>query len=461
VNEEDFTGYRGVAKSVLKQMNTRVWADVEVTSVRGKFIGTILPRDASLDDKFIVLKLRNGYDIGIKADTISNVKEYDYKKPNYKIPEKEFPYDNRKPDISLLGTCGTIAGWIDYRTGAVMPAFSPGELYSSVPELADICNLSTKKLFGILSENMGAEEYKILAKSIADEIKKGVQGVMIEHGTDTLHNTGAILSFMIQNPPVPIVILGSQRSPDRPSSDTTHNLLNSAKASAYCDIAEVMICMPGPTSDTCSLLHRGTRVKKMHSSYRSAFRTIGDIPLAIVEPDGFKYLRNDYNRRRTDTNLILKANFEEKVAIVHYYPNIQPDIIYSLIDNGYKGIIIAGTGLGHVNKPLYPALQKAIEKNILVFMTVQTIWGYVQMYTYGTGRDLLNIGVVPLNNMLPEVAYAKLSWALGTAGSLDEVRELMLTPIAGEMTQREQINGYAVLQGGLPEVDKFLAHHFQ
>jgi len=194
----------------------------------------------------------------------------------------------------------------------------------------------------------------------------------------------------------------------------------------------------------------------MHSSYRSTFRTIGDIPLAIVTPKEFKYLRKDYNKRRKDRDVMVDTSFEEKVAIVYYYPNMMPDMIESLIDHKYKGIVIAGTGLGHVNKPLYEPLKRAIEEGIAVYMTVQTLWGYVQMYVYETGRDLLKIGVIPAENTLPEVAYMKLAWALGHTSNLDEVKKIMLTPIAGEITEREPHNGYIILQGGLPEVDEFV-----
>ena len=138
---------------------------------------------------------------------------------------------------------------------------------------------------------------------------------------------------------------------------------------------------------------------------------------------------------------------------------MKPDIIDSLIDNGYRGIVIAGTGLGHVNKPLYPALKRARGKNIAVYMTVQTLWGYVQMYVYDTGRDLMDIGVIPAANMLPEVAYIKLCWALGQTDNPEEVKKIMLTPIANEITEREPSNGYLIFQGGLPEVEEFIAKY--
>ena len=457
--KDDYRGYQGKALETLACYGAMVWSDVIVTTDTGSFTGIILPRSETADPLHIVLKLNSGYNVGVAADSVRSITIHGRKEAHYKIPEKEFPYDPAKPRVKLLGTGGTIASRLDYRTGAVIPAFSPGELYGSVPELADICNLETEKLYGVFSENMGPEQWIGTAQAIGREIEKGVQGVVIGHGTDTMHHTAAILSFMVQNSPVPIVMVGSQRSSDRPSSDAALNLMHSVKTAAESDIAEVMVCMFGPTSDEYGLLHRGTRVRKMHSSYRSTFRTIGDIPIAMVSRDKITPLRQDYKRRRDDRNVIINTAFEEKVSIVYYYPNMKPDIIDSLIDNGYRGIIIAGTGLGHVNKPLYPALKRAHEKNVAVYMTVQTLWGYVQMYVYDTGRDMMELGVVPSANMLPEVAYMKLGWALGQTDNLAKVREIMMTPIAGEITEREPSNGYLIFQGGIPEVEEFISRY--
>ncbi len=453
---EDYKGYRDPAKAVLIKHNVRVWSEVEMRTTRGSFVGTILPRSETSDNKHIVIKLANGYNIGILSDTVEKIEEQSYKEAIYKIPEKEFPTDPKKPNITLLGTGGTIASRLDYRTGAVIPAFSPGELYGSVPELADYCNLSTEKLFGVFSENMGPVQWIRLAEAIGEAVENGVDGIVIGHGTDVMHHTAAILSFMVQDSPVPIVMVGSQRSSDRPSSDAALNLIHAVNTAGKSDIAEVVVSMFGPTSDQYGLLHRGTRVRKMHSSYRSTFRTIGDIPLAMVDREKITPLRSDYKKRRKDRNVKINTAFEEKVSIVYYYPNMQPDIIDSLIDNGYRGIVIAGTGLGHVNKPVYKALERAQKKGVAVYMTVQTLWGYVQMYVYETGRRLMELGVIPGANMLPEVAYVKLCWALGQTDDLDKVKEIMLTSIAGEITEREPYNGYLIYQGGIPEVEEFL-----
>jgi len=430
LDNSSYKGYRGKALSALKNFKALVWSDVILKTAEGSYKGIILPRSETADDKHIVLKMPIGYNIGIAARKIEDIIIKGRKEAHYKIPEKDFPVDPGKPKVKLLGTGGTIASRLDYRTGAVIPAFSPGELYGSVPELADYCNLETEKLYGVFSENMGPEQWIGTAKKIGEEIEKGVDGIVIGHGTDVMHHTAAILSFMVQNSPVPIVMVGSQRSSDRPSSDAALNLIHAVKTAAESDIAEVMVCMFGPTSDIYGLLHRGTRVRKMHSSYRSTFRTIGDIPIAKVDKEKITPLQSDYKKKRKDKNVIINPVFEEKVSIVYYYPNMQPDIIDSLIDNGYRGIVIAGTGLGHVNKPLYPALKRAQEKGVAVYMTVQTLWGFVQMYVYETGREMLQLGVIPAANMLPEV---------------------------GEITEREPSNGYLIYQGGLPEVDEFVS----
>ncbi len=451
-----FKGYKGKALSCLKKFEVRVWSETQIESTRGAFKGIILPRSENDDDWHLVLKLGNGYNVGIDVKTIKNMKEIGYKEAHYKIPEKEFPFSKEKPNVKLFGTGGTIASRLDYRTGAVIPTFSPGELYGAVPELADICNLTTEKLFAVFSENMGPEQYIFLAKAIGQEIENGIDGIVIGHGTDTMHHTASALAFMVQNSPVPIVMVGSQRSSDRPSSDAALNLIHATTTAAHSDIAEVMVCMFGSTSDEYGLLHRGTRVRKMHSSYRSTFRTIGDTPLATVEKDKITHLRQDYNKRRKDNHVDIHPYFEERVSLIYYYPNMHRDIIDSLVDNGYRGIVIAGTGLGHVNKPIYPAIERAVKKNVAIYMTVQTLWGYVHMFVYDTGRDLISKGIIPTDNMLPEVAYIKLSWALGQTDDLHKVKEIMLTPIDNEITEREPYNGFLIFQGGIPEVEEFL-----
>ncbi len=459
---DELKGYKGRARARLAELGVRVWSEVRLVNDAGSvFEGVILPRSETFDDLHIVIKMRNGYNIGVHVDRVASVTELGYKEAVYKIPEKEFPARPALPKVTLLGTGGTIASRLDYRTGAVIPAFTPGELYGAVPELADICNLTTKKLFGVFSENMAKEQYVALARAIGDEIAGGADGIVIGHGTDTMGHTAAILSFMVQDSPVPIVLVGSQRSSDRPSSDAALNLIHSVRAAAYGDIAEVVICMFGPTSDRYGLLHRGTRCRKMHSSYRSTFRTIGDVPLAMVSRDSFTYLNKEYRPRDAGRKVVVDPAYDDRTTIVYYYPGMHPDLVDALVEKGYHGIVIAGTGLGHVNKPLYPALKRAIAAGVHVVMAVQTLWGYAQMYVYDTGRDLLDLGIVPLENMLPETALMKLSWVLGHTRDHAEVMRMMRRPVSHEITEREPHNGYLIMQGGLPETEEWIKAHWK
>lgn len=459
---DDMKGYKGRSQARLLEHGIRVWSEVRVTNDAGSiFEGVILPRSETLDDEHIVIKMKNGYNVGVHVDRLASVVKLGHKEAVYKIPEREFPVRPNMPKVTLLGTGGTIASRLDYRTGAVIPAFTPGELYGAVPELADICNLTTLKLFGVFSENMASEQYIALAQAIGQEIEAGTDGIVIGHGTDTMGHTAAVLSFMVQDSPVPIVLVGSQRSSDRPSSDAALNLIHAVRTAAYGDIAEVQICMFGPTSDRYGLLHRGTRCRKMHSSYRSTFRTVGDIPLAMVSRDSFNYLTRQYRRRDLSRKVKIDPVYDDRTTILYYYPGMRPDLVDSLVANGYRGIVIAGTGLGHVNKPLYPALKRAVEAGVHVVMTVQTLWGYAQMYVYDTGRDLMDLGVVPLDNMIPETALMKLSWVLGHTNDHDDVLKMMRESVSHEITPREPHNGYVIMQGGLPETEEYIASHWK
>jgi glutamyl-tRNA(Gln) amidotransferase subunit D len=449
-------GYRGAAREALRRHGVRVWSEAVVRTTRGTFRGIVLPRSRTADDAHVVLKLESGYNVGLAIDRVESMEEIGHREVEYRIPHREAPVRPGLPRVKLFGTGGTIASRLDYRTGAVMPAFSPGELYGAVPELAEICNLETEKVYGVLSENMGPEHWIGLAEVIGAEIERGVDGIVVGHGTDTMHYTAAALSFMVQDPPVPIVMVGSQRSSDRPSSDAALNLIHATRAAAESDVAEVLVCMFGPTSDQYGLLHRGTRVRKMHSSTRSTFRTIGDIPVAMVDRGEILPLRDDHAVRDPGRRARVRPVFEEKVALLQTYPNMQPLMVDALVDAGYRGIVFAGTGLGHFNRALFPAVRRAAEAGVAMYMTVQTLWGYVQMYVYETGREIMQLGVLPAGNMLPETAYVKLGWALGQTDDLDEVEGIMLTPIAGEITPREPHDGYLILQGGIPEVDDFV-----
>ena len=451
--KEELQGYWGFVRKKLEAAKVKIWSVIEVTTPETTYRGVLLPRTDMGDDKHLVLKLDTGYNIGVKVTDDTTIKEIGYEPGLYAIPEIEVEFDPKKPNVFLIGTGGTVASRLDYRTGAVIPAFTPQELFSAVPELAEICNLRTKLLFEIFSEDMTPEYWIKIAETAAEEINSGADGIVIPHGTDTMHFTSSALSFMLKELPVPVVLVGSQRSSDRPSSDAAINLISAVRVAAVSDLAEVVVCMHGSSSDDYNLIHRGTRVRKMHTSRRDAFRTIGDVPLGFVQNSSVKMIRDDYRRRRKRGEVKLDTKLDPKVTLIYTYPGMEADVIHHFIDSEYHGIVLAGTGLGHCPKTLIEPLKRAVEENIPVAMTSQCLYGFVGMNVYERGRDLLKIGVIPCKNMLPETAYVKLMYILGHTKDMGEIHKLMVTNLAGEITSREPYNGYQILQG---DIAKFL-----
>ena len=450
-------GYRGKLLDRLVRDEIQAWSIVRVVKTDGShFEGVLLPRAVHTDDNYLTIKVDTGYNIGIQLPDDATIEVIGSRKFDYKIPEKKVEKNPNLPDVTLLGTGGTVASRLDYRTGAVIPAFTPSELFSAVPELMDICNLTPKTLYQILSENFCIEYWIKTANAIAKEIESGVEGIIIGHGTDTMGYSGSALSFVLRNLPIPVVIVGSQRSSDRPSSDGPVNIMNAATLAAYGDLAEVVVVMHGTTSDNYDLIHRAVRVRKMHSARRDTFRTISDIPLGKIQDRNISYFKKDYQRRGNREDFFLDTKMDDRVSILYFYPGMDPDVMEALIDKSYHGFVIIGTGLGHVGKPMYAALERAQEEEIPVVITVQPLYGFTHLRVYETGRDMLARGVIEGKNMLPEAAFAKLSWALGHTRNVDEIKKIMQTNIAGEITQREPYNGFAVLQGGIPEVDGML-----
>ncbi|RLJ03175.1 MAG: Glu-tRNA(Gln) amidotransferase GatDE subunit D, partial [Candidatus Aenigmatarchaeota archaeon] len=302
------------------------------------------------------------------------------------------------------------------------------------PELGEIANIDGRELFQLLSENMTPEHWQKIAREVEKEIRKGVDGIVIMHGTDTMGYTAAALSFMLEDLPVPVVLVGSQRSSDRGSSDSHMNLACAVKA-ATSDIAEVMVCMHGESSDTYCYLHRGTKARKMHTSARYAFRTVNTEPIAKVHWEGLRIeILSDYRRKDKSRKLKLLDRMEKRVSLVKIYPGMNMELLKEVCKRS-KGIIIEGTGLGHVPVNAIKILKRFISEGGYVFMTSQCLYGRVNMNVYETGRDLLQIGVMGnYTDMLPETALVKMMWVLGNHKK--NVKEMMERNLRGEITDR-------------------------
>ncbi len=421
--------YRGKAKKVLKGIE--VGDRIRVKKGDRTFEGLLMPRSELGDENHIVLKLDTGYNIGVNVRRIE-VKRVKKAAPTKKTKERVVKSKDL-PDVTIIGTGGTIASKIDYKTGAVHPSFTTSELTNAIPELNDIANIKTRLLFNILSENMTPKHWKDIAKAAAEELNSGASGVVVAHGTDTLGYTSAALSFMLKNLEKPVVLVGSQRSSDRPSSDSSLNLISTVKV-ATSDIGEVVAVMHGSSSDDYCSIHRGTKVRKMHSSRRDAFQSINAAPIGRVKD--VVIIDGDYRRRGTG-KVKVDAKLDENVSLVKIYPGIKSEILDYYIDN-YNGIVLEGTGLGHVPEDLLKSIEKAKKKKVPVVMTTQTLYGRVDMKVYSTGRELLSGGVISGEDMLPEAAYVKLMHVLGSTKNLDEVKKKMQTNIAGEIEDRTE-----------------------
>ncbi len=433
---EEFPGYKGEALKFLKKAEAEIGDIIRITKNGETYEGILIPRSEYGDEKHIIIKLKSGYNVGVRVDPTTHVEKVGAGvKPTFTPPA----LPKQKPDlpkVAIVSTGGTIASRVDYRTGGVRPALSASDLYSVVPELSEIAIIDTEILFSLYSENITAKHWSETAKNVAKHIEKGAAGVVVAHGTDTLGYTAAALSFALQDLPVPVIMVASQRSADRPSSDAATNLIGAVKAAATAPFAEVVVAMHETVSDRSIVFHRGTKVRKCHTSRRDTFRSINATPLARTENAQITMLVEDYKERNPSRKLNLKPNFDEKVALVKFHPSLNPQIIEWYIDKGYRGIILEGTGLGHVGNYCLSAIRKATKNDVIVAMTSQCIWGRLGMNVYDTGRDLLAMGVLPLEDMLPETALVKLMWVFGQTTNIEEAKKLLIENIAHEISPR-------------------------
>lgn len=434
-------GYRDNAKNLLKSASVDIGDRIKIRKRGQEFEGLLMPRTKGEAADHIVMKLDSGYNIGIKATEDTEIEKIrEGKEPEMRRHGEKVEPDADKPNISIIGTGGTVASRVDYRTGAVHPAFSASEIYNSAPEIAEIANIETNNVCNVLSENMTPELWSKVGNAVAEDLNDGADGVIVAHGTDTMSYTASALSFMLKNLSKPVVLVGSQRSSDRPSSDVTLNLTGAVSV-AISNLAEVCVVMHGSTEDEFCLIHRGTKVRKCHTSRRDAFQSINDLPLGIVRDKSVRFFQ-DKKGRRKNGKVEVEDGFEEKVALVKIFPSIQGEIIEKLIEDGYKGIVLEGTGLGHTPESLFSGIEKAIEKNIPVAMTSQCIWGRTNMRVYSTGRDLLDLGVFPVEDMLPETALVKMMWILDKTQEMEEVQARMKENIAGEISSRTRADTF-------------------
>ncbi len=441
--------YRGRSSELLAGAKARPGSIVRIVRDDGLTVeGTLMPRYALAGRDVIVVKLENGYNIGIRADRIVKLEVVGERRPRghagapAPLAEPARGVDKR---VYVVGTGGTIASRIDYETGAVKPYIEAEELIQAVPEATRYAEIYAGELMSVFSENMRPDLWEKIVDEVARRVREGYDGIIVAHGTDTMGYTAAALSFAFHRGlPVPVVLVGAQRSSDRPSSDAAFNFTAAVLTAARAPFAEVTVVMHGTLSDTYALAHRGTRVRKLHSSRRDAFQSVNTLPLARVWPlkGEIEMLRDDYRRRGESEGLIVENGFCRRVALIKYYPGMTREVIDMFIDNGFRGLVIEGTGFGHVSDDVIEGIRRATREGIPVVAATQTVFGRVNLRVYATGRKMLDAGVIPADDMLAETAYVKLSWALKRASDLEEVRRIMTTNLAGEIGERQSIRYY-------------------
>jgi glutamyl-tRNA(Gln) amidotransferase subunit D len=418
--------------------------EVEITTEDGRvFRGTLLPPHELSGDRVVQLKLANGYNVGIRVGPRARVVAAPPEPSPPAVgtpsaPSTAGPPANGDTWIALLTTGGTIASRVDYRTGGVSPVKDEAEILGFYPDLARSGPVRVRPVFDRLSEEVVPADWVTLAERVAATFAEGARGVVISHGTDTLAFTAAALSFALEELPGPVVLVGAQRSPDRPSSDGNSNLLAAAEVARHAPLGEVVIVMHDGLSDTSFAIHRGTRARKMHSSRRDAFRSRNGPPLGRLVDRALE-LAPDH-RPRSAGPVRVDARLDPRGALLEFYPGLTPDRAEAFVD-GLRGVILAGTGLGHVSTVHLPWIRRAVARGAVVGMTTQCLEGSADPYVYATGRELLRAGVTYLGDLLPETAYVKLVFALGRSEDPAEVRRFLREDRAGEFAARHPVEG--------------------
>lgn len=422
-------GYKGKGLEFLTKNKIEIGHQVKIQA-DSTYFGIVMPRYEHSDDHHIVLKLKNGYNIGLELEKIKKIEL-----ESHSVTKKENIQHSQSnpnlPKILLLSTGGTIASRIDYRTGGVTPALTAAELNASVPELATMANIETEVLFSEYSENLLPDHWIKIAEKLDSYTRSEYEGIIIAHGTDTMQYTASALAFSLAGFPKPVVLVGSQRSSDRPSSDAALNLIAAAKFLIEVHAPGIFVVMHNNSSDDEIACNWATRVRKNHTSRRDAFKTIGGSPAYLVKGNNIEKNKLFSLPKREYTP---KIKFDNRILLLKYYPGLDPEIMNYAVNSGYQGIIIEGTGLGHVGRIMYNAIEKAKKKGLFIGMTSQCIDGMVRMTVYDSGRDLLNLGVIPLENMIPETAVVKAMWALANSKDLNEMTRLMKENIALEFS---------------------------
>ncbi len=417
---------------------------VEIRDASGHaWNGAIVPSHELSGSRIVSLKLESGYNVGVAIDASTAVRVVGAP-PSARsepVPAGRASVEGDPGGwITLLTTGGTIASRVDYETGGVRPVSDERDILAFYPELEGSGAVRVIPVFDRLSEDIGPADWLVLAQRVVDAFRAGARGVVIAHGTDTLGFTAAGLSFLLTDLPGPVVLVGAQRSPDRPSSDGPSNIEAAAAVARDRRLGEVVVVMHAGLSDDRFAVHRGTWVRKMHSSRRDAFESRNGPPLGSVHGGTVHLL--PLVRPPSAGPPRVDGPIDENAGLLWFYPGLTVARARAFAA-GVRGVVVAGTGLGHVRSELIDWVRSVTAEGVVVAMTTQCLEGGADPYVYATGRELLRAGALYLDDLLPETAYAKLVWALGHADDPGRIKALLTQDRAGEFLRRHRAEGEA------------------
>jgi len=426
-----------------KKHSLKEGTSVEFDFEGNKLIGTILPSNENL----LMLKLSSGYNSGFELSKLKNIKALGESKSVGKAKTIQITKDPKLPTIAILHTGGTIASRVNYSTGGVIASFNIEDLITLFPELIKIANIESVFVANMMSEDLQKEHFQKISSTVAEQIKKGVKGIIIGHGTDMLGYSAAALAFELENCPIPVLIVGSQRSSDRGSSDAAMNLICASTFITKTNFKGVGVCMHHSTNDDICSIINATKVRKMHTSKRDAFKAINDTPIALIDyrTKEIKWIKERSQFEHTNGKFELKNKFEEKVGLIKMHPWVTEREIDFYKKEKYKGIIIEGTGLGHTpireKDSFVNSIKELVDSGCIVGITSQCLNGRVNPHVYTNLRKVAATGAIYCEDMLPETALMKLSWLLGNY-SAKEARELLAKNLCGEITNFTRTDTY-------------------
>ena len=446
--------YSEELQELFKRKKISIGDSIAIKAEGAEITGELMPRTDVGDADTLVIKLSSGYNIGISKNNIKEMQLVSPAAAKVAVEVAPVKKNAKLPTISILHTGGTIASKVDYRTGGVTARFTPQEILEMFPELREMSNIESRLIRNMWSEDMRFAHYNLMADEIEKEVKKGVDGIIITHGTDTMHYSAAALAFMLEDLPVPVILVGAQRSSDRGSTDAAGNLINATYFIANSDFAGVAICMHETSNDSDCLILPATKTRKMHTSRRDAFRPINTTAIAKVnyEKKSISFIAKEHNKKSGAKLKVRHFNEKLRVGLLKTHTNMYASEVAAYKD--FDGLLIEGFALGQapINRvdeftEEHPRILAAIQdlcKRMPVVMASQCIYGRLQMNVYSTARDLQTAGVVGnLDDMTAETAFIKLSWLLSNYKK-EEVVKLMTKSLRGEITARTEYDTFLI-----------------